>query len=237
MRRVVVRRTEVLSPSVRGIRLACQDGQPLSFIPGQWVNLHVDAADGRDKRAYSIASAPDRAHPDEFEIAVTRVETGKISLSLHALGEGSDLDIEGPYGFFTRADHEHDQRAALFVGTGTGVGPLRSMITAELKHANGPELTLLFGCRSEADILYRAEFEQLAAAHPRFSFEPTLSRPSAAWRGRRGYVQTQLADLLADKQRPEVYICGLSNMVNDVRDTLKRSLGYQRTQIHSERYD
>jgi CDP-4-dehydro-6-deoxyglucose reductase len=235
MRRVVVRRTEVLSPSVRGIRLACQDGQPLEFTPGQWVNLHVDAAAGRDKRAYSIASAPDPAHPDEFEVAVTRVEAGKISLSLHALADGTELDIDGPYGFFTRVGH--DQRAALFVGTGTGVGPLRSMITAELERDDGPELTLLFGCRSEADILYRAEFEQLAAAHARFSFEPTLSRGSPAWPGRRGYVQTQLAALIANKQQPEVYICGLSNMVNDVRDTLKRSLGYRRTQIHSERYD
>jgi ferredoxin-NADP reductase len=235
MRRVVVRRTEALSPSVAGIRFACEDGRPLEFVPGQWLNLHVTAADGSDKRAYSIASAPDAAHPDEFEIAVTRVSDGKVSLQLHALREGDSVEFDGPYGFFTRQGHE--DRPALFVGTGTGVAPLRSMLAAELERDDGPELTLLLGVRNEAEILYREHFERLAREHRRFSFEPTLSRPSESWRGRSGYVQLQLAELVAAKQQPEVYVCGLSNMVNDVRDKLKRQLGYHRTKIHSERYD
>jgi ferredoxin-NADP reductase len=237
MRRVVVRRVDTLSPSVKGFKLACVDGEPLRYAPGQWVNLHVDIGDGNiDKRAYSIASAPDLAHPDEFEVAVTRVAEGNVSLALHSVSAGATLSMDGPYGFFTRFGAE--SQPALFVATGTGVCPLRAMIAAELRgSAYGPSLTLLLGCRSEPDILYREEFEALAQLHPRFAFHTTLSRPSGSWRGLAGYVQTQLAELIDPKQRPHVYICGLSNMVDEVRSTLKRELGYDRKLLHSERYD
>lgn len=235
MRKVVVRRSELLSPSVRGLTLACADGQPLTFIPGQWINLQLDCGGTPDKRPYSIASAPVPEHPEQFEIAVTRVDDGRVSLSLHAQRAGDELELDGPYGFFTREDHL--QEDALLVGTGTGVGPLRAMIQAELARSDGPRLTLLFGCRTQSDLLYRAEFERLARSHERFRFEPTLSRPDPEWTGRSGYVQTQLSELVQASGRPHVYVCGLSNMVNDVRAHLKQTLGYDRKHIHTERYD
>ena len=235
MRKVVVRRSELLSPSVKSLTLACADGDPLAFIPGQWINLQLDCGGVLDKRPYSIASAPHARHPEQFEIAVTRVEEGHVSLSLHALEGGDSLELDGPYGFFTREDHLNED--ALLVGTGTGVGPLRAMIQSELARGAGPRLTLLFGCRTQADLLYREEFEGLAGEHARFRFEPTLSRPDPEWRGRTGYVQSQLAELVEAGGRPHVYVCGLSDMVNDVRAHLKRALGYDRTHIHTERYD
>jgi ferredoxin-NADP reductase len=245
MRNVEVLRAEDLSPSVKGLTLACADGQPLAFLPGQWVNVRVpvehaqgaEDADAAEVRPYSIASAPDREHPERFELAVTRVEQGRVSLALHKLRAGSRLEIDGPYGFFTRQDHLEEP--ALLVGTGTGVGPLRAMIQAELRARGpqGPTLSLLFGCRTQADLLYRAEFEALAREHAHFHFEPSLSRPDDAWTGRRGYVQTQLAELVTRLGHPHVYVCGLSAMVNDVRAVLKQSLGYDRKRIHTERYD
>jgi ferredoxin-NADP reductase len=235
MRKVVLRRSETLSPTVKGLLLSCVDGQPLAYQPGQWINLYVRLNGHAEKRAYSIASAPDSAHPEQFEVAVTRVDAGSVSLALHDMPEGEAIELDGPFGFFTREGAERER--ALFVGTGTGVGPLRAMIQSELEAHDGPALTLLFGCRSEADILYRAQFEALAKAHPRFSFEPTLSRADAAWSGRRGYVQTHLAELVAKLERPHVYVCGLSNMVNAARAALKTELGYDRRHIHTERYD
>lgn len=236
MRQVVVRHAQNLSPSVRGFKLECLDGRPIEYIPGQWVNLHVPVAAGSDKRAYSIASAPDAARPGEFEVAVTHVLEGNVSPALHALTEGATLQFDGPYGFFTRQGLE--DQPALFVATGTGVCPVRAMIQDELRRSSdGPQLRLLLGVRTQADMLYRAEFEELARSHPRFSFLPTLSRPEPDWRGRTGYVQTQLASLIDEAHRPHVYACGLSPMIDAVRKTLKGQLGYDRKLIHSERYD
>jgi ferredoxin-NADP reductase len=235
MREVIVRQTQMLSPNVRGLTLACVDGEPLSFVPGQWVNIELDAFGTRDKRAYSIASAPNAREPSMFEIAVTRVDEGSVSRALHDVPERTVLAIDGPHGFFTREGQT--QKPAWFVGTGTGVCPLRAMLQSELEAHEGPPLALLLGVRNEESILYRAEFEALAAQHPRFSFHVTLSRPSEDWQGLRGYVQAQLPALIDPKLAPHVYICGLSDMVGSVRKVLKEQLGFERRSIHSERYD
>lgn len=224
-----------LSPTVKAFAFRCADGQPLAYVAGQWLNFDVPTAQGVLRRAYSIASAPDPEHPERFEIAVTRVgEGGAASCALHELAPGAQLAIDGPHGFFTR----EQERAlpALFVGTGTGVCPLRAMIADELRAPAGPPLALLFGCRSEGDILWRSELEAWAARHPRFSLHVTLSRPSDAWTGRGGYVQTHLQSLIGT-QRPHVYVCGLTKMISEVRRVLKQDLGYDRRMIHSERYD
>jgi NAD(P)H-flavin reductase len=98
-------------------------------------------------------------------------------------------------------------------------------------------VTLLFGVRSTADILWRDELESLAAREPNFRLEVTLSRPEAGWRGRVGYVQLHVAELARSLGAPHVFICGLSPMVGAVRALCKTELGYDRKRVHSERYD
>jgi NAD(P)H-flavin reductase len=187
------------------------------------------------RRAYSIASAPDPARLDELEIAVTRVADGAASGVLHALEPGAKVVVDGPHGFFTREDAH--QTPALFIGTGTGVCPLRAMIEHELRSVEGPRLQLLFGCRSEADILWSQQFEDWARTHPRFGFHVTLSQPGPEWLGLRGYVQAHLPGLVGGEPRPHLYVCGLTRMVSEVRKIAKEQLGYDRRWIHSERYD
>lgn len=238
MRNLVVLGAQTLSPSVRALSLGAEDGAPIAYVPGQWVNLHVDVAGVPDKRAYSIASAPNPAQPDRFEIAVTRVDAGQVSCALHELPVGAKLAMDGPHGFFTREGAE--QEPALFVGTGTGVCPLRAMLQAELQRASGPQVTLLFGARSEDEILYRGELEALARGSARFDYHVTLSRAGESWAGLRGYVQAHLPQLALRTQAaqlPHVYACGLTDMVSDVRRVLKEELGFDRKHIHSERYD
>jgi ferredoxin-NADP reductase len=225
-----------LSPVVKALRFRCEDGRPLPYIAGQWLNFDVPTANGVARRAYSIASAPSREHQERFEIAVTRVDAGgSASQALHAIEPGARIEVDGPHGFFTR--EEARGLPALMVGTGTGVCPLLAMLEDELRDTDGPPLSLLFGCRTEADILWRERLEAWASEHPRFSLHITLSRPSASWRGLHGYVQAHLTPLIDVDDRPNVYVCGLTKMVSDVRRVLKETLGYDRRLIHSERYD
>jgi CDP-4-dehydro-6-deoxyglucose reductase, E3 len=229
-------RSEQLSPTVKLLVWRDSEGRPLPFVAGQWFNFDVPTSGGVVRRAYSIASAPSVERPDELEIAVTRVpEIGNASLALHEFSPGLRLAIDGPHGFFTREQALH--LPALFVGTGTGVCPLRAMIQDELRESSGPPLHLLFGCRTEADILWNGQLRSWAAAHPRFSFDVTLSRAPADFGGLRGYVQHHLPALLCAGERPQIYVCGLTKMVSEVRRVAKQQLGYDRRAIHSERYD
>ncbi len=224
--RVVAARA--LSPSVQGLSLELP--AEFSFVAGQWLHVHVQTPSGLQKRAYSIASGPaDRP----VELAVTNVPEGVVSPLLCALHEGSALRVDGPHGFFTRDD---PTAPALFVGTGTGLSPLRSMLTEILADPDHPPVTLLFGVRTQADILWRDQLESWTR-DPHFKLEITLSRPDAAWKGRVGYVQNHVAELARDLAEPHVFVCGLSPMITAVRSLCKSELGYDRKRIHSERYD
>lgn len=229
----------MIAPMVRQLVFERVDGRPLDHDPGQWINLALPLPEGERRRAYSIASAPDGSN--RFELAVTRVPCGSGSMYLHDLPEGSVLSAIGPHGLFTRASD--DPSPSLFVGTGTGVTPLRAMMQAALAAGSKAPLWLLFGARFEEDILYRAEMEAFTRAHPHVRYTITLSRPGASWTGKSGYVQTHVPALLRELEAagapvaPHVYVCGLERMVKAVRELCRHELGVDRKHVHTERYD
>jgi ferredoxin-NADP reductase len=226
-----------LSPAVRELAFERADGAPFAFEPGQWVNLLLP---GELKRSYSIASPPSAGSP-RFELAVTHVQGGPGSTYLHALEPGARLEVMGPQGFFTRP--LASASPSLFVATGTGITPMRSMIRAALAAGDLSPLWLLFGVRHEHDVLYREELESLAERHPNVRVVFSLSQPHAGWAGRRGYVQTHVPELwrelvaLGGAAPPHAYVCGLLRMVGSVRDLLRKEIGLPRQQVHTERYD
>jgi CDP-4-dehydro-6-deoxyglucose reductase, E3 len=228
----------MLTPSVRELTFARADGAPFAFEAGQWVSLLLPLPSGEVRRSYSIASRPDGS--PRFELAVTHVQGGPGSTYLHELPPGETVRVIGPQGFFTRGKGEG--APALFVGTGTGVTPLRSMLTHAATHGEPRGLWLLFGVRRDADMLYRDELDALVAAHPNIRAEYTLSQPGPSWTGRHGYVQTHVRALYEElaargEGAPHVYICGLERMVSSVRELLRKQMGLPRELVHSERYD
>lgn len=230
-----------LTPQVRELCFERADGQPMTHRPGQWVNLAIHLPSGGELlRAYSIASPPDGS--PRFSLAVTRVAEGPGSKFLHELTPGTEVLALGPHGFFTREPGE--SAPSLFVATGTGLTPLRSMLRAALAAGAREPLWLLVGVRNETDMLYRDEFEALAAAHPNLRVLYSLSRPPPAWGGLSGYVQEHVPELwrrLSEEggpgAEPHLYVCGLERMVSVVRSLVRKQLNVPRTRVHSERYD
>ncbi len=231
-------RSRMLTPFVRELSFERADGAPFEFVAGQWVSLVLPLAEGEARRAYSVASPPDGT--SGFSLAVTKVEGGPGSTYLHELPIGTVIRTIGPQGFFTRP--RGTKHPSLFVGTGTGVTPLRSMILDAVAHGDDSPLWLLFGVRYEGDRLYRDELDALVARHPNVRVEYTLSKPAAEWTGRTGYVQAHVPELWRELSErnlgpPHAYVCGLERMVGAVRDLLRKQLGVERKQVHSERYD
>jgi ferredoxin-NADP reductase len=231
MRYATLLRARMLSPAVR--ELTFDAGVDHTFVPGHWVTLYLPQASGDPlKRQYSIASPP-RAD-GTIDLAVTRVEGGPMSTHLHDIQPGAKLHMLEAQGLFVMQPVD---RPIVMVATGTGVAPFRSMLE-HMPREEGPPITLLFGNRTEADILYRESFESLARSWPRFSFVPTLSRASESWSGRRGYVQAHLAEVLAKTgSGVDMYVCGLTKMVKDVRSIARETHGVDRKHVHIERYD
>jgi ferredoxin-NADP reductase len=227
----------MLSPSVRSLVLRTADGSPVGHAAGQYLDVIVPTARGLPfKRSYSIASAPDAGHADRFEIAVTRVQGGPTSEALHALEQGSVVEVEGPEGQFVRRPAERAS-PALFVATGTGLAPIRAMLAEEVRSPEGPPLVLLFGCRAPHDFLWADEIAQWRRACPRLAVHATLSRAPPEWRGLAGYVQKHACGLMASLPGAHAYVCGLSAMVDDVVKLLEKDVGVPRASLHYEVYD
>jgi len=205
------------------------------FVPGQWLSLKQFRPDGEEiTRAYSIASPP--MDDNRFALCLNRVQDGFMSNFLCDMKEGDEISCQGPFGDFILRPPLHD---TVFVATGTGVAPFRSMLhwllTDQSRHQD-KQLWLLFGNRYEQDIYYHNEWQRLAVERPNFHYLPTLSRGGTDWQGLRGYVQEHLPRIVQGRTDMHAYICGLDKMVKANRELLK-SLGWDRKSIRYEKYD
>lgn len=208
--------------------------EQFAFTPGQFISV-VHHAEGKEvTRAYSIASP--RVPGNRFSLCLNLVTGGLISPFLFSLKAGDEIQIGEPLGYFTL---RHPGHHVLFVATGTGIAPFRSMLLDHLPRFES-RITLLFGARYAYGLLYRDELERLSAQHDHFNLLTTITRPDDTWHGRIGRVQAHLDEALqlasSDPDTLDIYICGLKEMVDDVRRNLK-ARGFDRKQIIYEKYD
>jgi ferredoxin-NADP reductase len=219
-----------VAPNIRHFVFEIPGVESFDFTPGQWVSMTETVNDKKVTRAYSLASLP---AGNRFEICLNRVEGGMFSPYLFTLKAGDKVPTKGPVGMFTLRSKE---REAVFVATGTGVVPFRGMLKQPGFLEAGTRATLIFGGRFEEGLMFRAEFEELAARYPNFSFLPTLTRPEGSWQGRTGRVQPLLLETIGERTDIDVYACGMKEMVESVREELK-TRGFDRKQIIIEKYD
>ena len=150
--------------------------EKLVFTPGQFVSL-TDTIFGRKiTRAYSIASPP--RGDNRFELCLNRVKEGIFSPHLFVMRAGDEVDMKGPLGGFVPRTPLRD---SIFVATGTGIAPIRSMVLGLLPGNPEHQLTLIFGVRHPANLLYSEEFAGLEQQAANFRFLPTVTRPVENW--------------------------------------------------------
>ncbi len=232
----------MLAPTVGHYAFVRDDGQPLDYIPGQFIQVHFHYADGTaTKRSYSLATIHDHAlgAGEAVEIAVSYVPGGAATALFESLDVGGQIDASGPFGRFCLMPADVNRRY-LLIGTGTGVTPYRAMLPQieTLIRERGIEVVLLFGARTPVELLYGDEFRAFAQAHPGFRFVPCFSRelpenPHADVR--HGYVQQFLDEFAPNPETDIAYLCGNPNMVDACFETLK-GYGLPVPQIRREKY-
>lgn len=209
---------------------------PFNFTAGQYISIKIkDKENAACMRAYSISSAP---RDNRFELCLKLMPGGRGSVYLNSLKKDDYIEFLGPMGKFT-LDLEKAKNL-FFIATGTGIAPLKSMIEDTLQNQQksaSKNLHLIFGVRYQNDIFYQDLFENLAKNHPNFQFTLTLSRGEKPdWKGDIGRVTVALEKTDFDTQNTDFYICGLSDMINDV-DKLLAQKGVEKERIHFEKYD
>ena len=123
------------------------DPLSINFLAGQYLILLVPSAEGEIKRLYSIASSPTRT--DSFELVVEVVENGVASNYLRNLEIGAEVKFQGPAGAFTLKENNNNK---VFLATGTGIAPVRSMIKKLEITNNKSQIFLYWGLKYVKEI-------------------------------------------------------------------------------------
>ena len=236
----------MIAPTVAHLSFLRDDGQPLDYIPGQFIQIHFTLADGSPaRRSYSLATLHDHAMGagEAVDIAVSYVAGGAATALFEGMPLGGSVDASGPFGRFCLLPQDANRRY-LLIGTGTGITPYRAMLPQldTLMRERGIEVVLLQGARSPDELLYGDEFRAFAEAHAGFRYLPCLSRelPAAGSAQahadvRHGYVQNVLPELSPDPATDIAYLCGNPNMVDACFEALKAH-GLPVPQIRREKY-
>ncbi|MAG15673.1 hypothetical protein CMO88_01285 [Candidatus Woesearchaeota archaeon] len=222
----VVKEVEKITPSVVIVKLSF-NGTPFSFKAGQFIQILLEKEGKTIRKPYSISSNPKTK--DSVEFCLKIVPGGFASNYLASLNPEHKLSVEGPFGHFTLQEEINND--VIFVATGTGISAIKPMVEEALKKSSH-DVWLFFGIRTEQDIIYKKEFENLVE-NKKFHFIPVLSKSDNP-EYEHGHVQDAFKKLIKQNNQ-DIYMCGLALMVDEVRQLCKE-LGFPDEKIHYEKY-
>jgi len=200
-----VQKMERLADDVMALHLRLPANERLQFLAGQYIEFLLK---GGSRRSFSMGNAP---HDDELiQLHVRHVAGGEFTD--HVFGKMKERDIlrlEGPLGtFFLRED---SAKPIVFVASGTGFAPIKSIIEHALHKGVTRPMVLYWGGRRPKDLYMDA----LARQWP-IGYVPVISDALAEdnWSGRTGFVHSALMQDFPDLSGHQVYACGVPVMVD-----------------------
>jgi ferredoxin--NADP+ reductase len=218
------------------------DGPGTPFEAGQYMTTGV-LADGKMlQRPYSVASPPSARDAEGYEFFVRHVPIIRFTTALWRLPVGHRMRMIGPKGKFML--EPDDDRAHLYVSTGTGIAPFVAMVRETMAQGKPRRTVMLNGVSFADELGYREQLEGWEADPAyRLSYVPTVSRPNdprnAGWTGRTGRAEQVVWEVCRDlglkPDRTVVYICGNPDMILNVERVLM-DRGFPEFHVKKELY-
>ena len=213
-----------------------KDPMLFCYRPGQFVTFILDINGQEVKRSYSMSSSPSRPHL--LEVTIKRVPGGLVSNWFNDhVKLGDNLTIKGPSGKFTC--FEYPSNKMLFIGAGSGITPIISMSRWIADTASDVDVKLLASFKSPADIIFRKEFELLAARKRSFQIAITLTSSwhgTDYWTGFTGRIDQEMLNVLVkDLHDRHVFMCGPEPFADGVKKTLQ-DMGFNMANLHTESF-
>lgn len=195
----------------------------LDLFPGDHLYVHATIDGKTVKRPYTPSSMPGEA--GAFDVTVKRYDNGTVSTYLHERQVGDTVQMSGP----RPGGHWVDGMATKvgLVAGGSGITPMIAIIRWILGKRLAVDLSLLYANKTEADIIFRDEWERAAREHRNFRCYHVLSRPPAGWMQGSGRITEEVLRRHLPPPGPGtvVFLCGPPPMVDALETSLK-GLGY-----------
>jgi NAD(P)H-flavin reductase len=202
---VVVEAITDETPDTRTYRLRFKDPEraaSFSFRAGQFGEYSVF---GAGESTFCIASPPTRTGYLECTVKAA----GKVTGSLREVDVGDVLGFRGPYGNVFPVE-EWEGRDLVFIAGGIGLAPVRCVIwnVLDLRDRYG-EVTIVYGARSVADLVYKRELEEWAGrADVRLVTTVDPGGETADWQGEVGYVTPVVERVAPSAANAVAVLCG-----------------------------
>lgn len=198
----------------------------IDFQAGQYISIEIG---GGERRAYSIVSTPAKNYG--VDLCVDLSPQGKGTTYLKNLTIGQEVKFLGPLGRFIVGQ----EQKLLFVATGCGISPIRSMVFDLLEDKkDAREMWLLWGLRHVEDMFWEEKFRQIDEYYPNFHYRLVLSKPPEKWPVESGHVTDEIKLMSLDNDWG-VYACGNSTMIADVKEIVQNK-GVLEGNIHFEKF-
>jgi len=221
--------TKDLTSGVKSLKLSVP--RDFDFKAGQYLSLSVPRNDGKKiRKPLSIANPP-QSRNESIEFCIKIIPNGLASEFVKTLNKGDEVELFGPAGKFVVSDFNKD---LIFIASGVGIAPFMSMIPDLLKRGFDKSIILLKSAKNEEDSLYNEELEELQGKYSNFQFYNIFSHPIKSQN--HGYIQDFLERYVPENFKGNFYICGLKEMINDVRKKLL-SLNFKEGQMFNEKFD
>ena len=200
----------------------------LNYKPGQFQFVTIKA-DGKElSKPFSISSSPTEKTHIEF---TKKLSDSEFSTALKALKVGDWARIDAPYGKFT-FEGEHERIGLL--GGGIGITPFMGICKYCTDMRLNTKITLLYGNRTENDIAFRKELENMQKQNVNLKVVFILNEASSGWKGATGLINAEMIKKeIPDYKETVFYTCGPPAMV-EIMEKLIEQLGLPKTQLNRE---
>jgi ferredoxin-NADP reductase len=194
------------TPDAKTLRFIVPEGRTLNSRPGQFLTFSFLFDGKKVIRSYSICSSAARS--GYIEITPKRIETGCASIFLNdRAAVGMTVEAAGPFGQFYLDERKH--RSIVLLAAGSGITPMMAMLRYIDDLCLDTTATLLYCVRTNSDIIFERELEQLQSRLQNFQYHVTLSQPHAHWAGPRGHVSREFIEsTVNDLAAQHFFLCG-----------------------------
>ena len=185
------------------------------FKAGQCLLISLTIDGKETKKYYSISSSPTQKNFLEFTQKLTDTDFSK---ALNSLKSGDIVTLDGPNGTFT---FEGEFKKVAMLAGGVGVTPCISMIKYCIDKKIETDIVLLYSNRTEADILFRKEFDQINKQNPNIKIIYILTRAKKHWAGySRRIDKEMILETIPDLKERVFYLCGPPIFVSSMKNVL-----------------
>ena len=199
------------------------DGKPLPYFrAGQYISLKLPVEGSEVTRSYSICSSPKEALEGSYAITVRSNPGGFVAdRLLQEKKQGDTVIVSAPQGFFYYEDLR-DAKHVVGLAGGSGITPFLSMARALTDGIEDFTLTLLYGSRTEEEILFRGELDEIARVCPKVDVIHVLSDEEKEG-FEQGFITAEMIRKYAPKaEEYSVFLCGPEAMYRFLKPEIEK---------------